>query len=135
MEGIALLLSMVCINTTFCPSSITSPGVNLIENKLEANGYDNGMEELAKELKGKTLRVVTLEDWPLSYTERVNGTFVGRGQAFEFFEMLMEKFEFNYTIVRPKYNIIGSTGNTDGSLISTLLEDVRENSFKLSFFF
>ncbi|XP_062535181.1 glutamate receptor ionotropic, kainate 2-like [Armigeres subalbatus] len=78
------------------------------------------MEQLANELKGRMLKVTTLEDWPLSYTERQNGTLVGRGVAFELLEFLMEKFKFNYTLVMPEHNIVGSTNDMQGSIIELL---------------
>ncbi|KAL9702646.1 hypothetical protein quinque_006164 [Culex quinquefasciatus] len=84
---------------------------------------DAFQEKLANELKGRMLKVTTLEDWPLSYTERINGTLIGRGVAFEMLEFLMEKFKFNYTLVMPEHNIVGSSDDMDGSIIELLANE------------
>lgn len=55
----------------------------------------------------------------------VNGTLVGNGIAFELFDFLHEKFKFDYTIVLPENNIVGSTDDSAGSIINMLDNDVR----------
>ncbi|XP_058828644.1 glutamate receptor ionotropic, kainate 4 [Topomyia yanbarensis] len=80
-------------------------------------------EQLANELHGRTLKVTTLEDWPLSYTERINGTLIGRGVAFTLFEFIMEKYKFNYTLVMPEHNILGSSADMQGSIIELLAQE------------
>lgn len=128
MEGIPLLLSMICINSTYCPSDLASPPVNFHEKTSVLGAYvDAELLKLEEEIKGQTLRVATLEDYPLSYVDKVDKQDVGRGQAFEFLEMLMERFKFNYTIVKPKYNIIGGSNSTDGSLVELLMHNVSWN--------
>ncbi|XP_001651932.2 glutamate receptor ionotropic, kainate 2 [Aedes aegypti] len=97
-----------------------SAGFYQSEEKNSQDVKDAFMEQLANELKGRMLKVTTLEDWPLSYTERQNGTLVGRGVAFELLEFLMEKFKFNYTLVMPEHNIVGSTKDMEGSIIELL---------------
>lgn len=128
MEGIPLLLSMVCINSTYCPGEVVTPAVNL-DMKLSILGKTANpvMEKLEEEIKGKTLRIATLEDYPLSYVDKVNNELVGRGQAFQFLDMLMQRFKFNYTLVKPSSNIIGGSNSTDGSLIELLMHDVSED--------
>ncbi|XP_055533659.1 glutamate receptor ionotropic, delta-1 [Wyeomyia smithii] len=79
--------------------------------------------QLANELQGRSLKVTTLEDWPLSYTERINGTLYGRGVAFELFEFIMEKYKFNYTLVMPEHNIVGSSSDMEGSVIELLAKE------------
>jgi actin-related protein len=125
--GISLILSMVCVNGASCEAESQPPGVNYVENIVD-NDHKQNLEELAKQLKGKTLKVVTLEDYPLSYYERSadNTTLRGKGRAFEFFEILMKKYDFNYTIVKPQRNEIGYIGNSDGTLLSVLEKKVRK---------
>src|SRR3954464_10872638 len=104
MEGMALMLSAICLNTTFCPTQAPQPDVNLNEylprdTFQTAKAIEDEMKKIAMELKGQTLTVTTLEDYPLSYVERVNGTAIGKGWAFEFFDFLMKKYDFKYTLV------------------------------------
>ncbi|XP_058463209.1 glutamate receptor ionotropic, kainate 4 [Malaya genurostris] len=93
------------------------PTTPLESSQVVKNAY---WEQLANELRGRTLKVTTLEDWPLSYTERINGTLFGRGVAFALFEFIMEKFKFNYTLVIPEHNIVGSSTDMEGSVIELL---------------
>lgn len=78
------------------------------------------LEILKRELSGKVLKVTSLEDFPLSWTEKVNGTQVGRGVAFNLLHILMEKYNFTYELVMPKNNIVGSTNDMEGSIIELL---------------
>ncbi|XP_058124885.1 glutamate receptor ionotropic, kainate 2 [Anopheles ziemanni] len=78
------------------------------------------MLEIRQKLAGKTLRVTTLQDWPLSYTVKINGTMVGGGVAFDLLEFLMEKFNFTYELVMPGQNIVGSSNDMDGSVLQLL---------------
>ncbi|EDV96616.1 glutamate receptor ionotropic, delta-1 [Drosophila grimshawi] len=69
-------------------------------------------------MNGQHLRIATLEDYPLSYTEILeNGTRIGRGVSFQVIDFLQEKFNFTYEVVVPQDNIIGSTMDLDRSLI------------------
>ncbi|XP_071445524.1 glutamate receptor ionotropic, kainate 2 [Hetaerina americana] len=64
-------------------------------------------------LEGKTLRLVTLKDWPLSdikINKTSNQTY-GIGVAFRFVELLRKKFGFNYTIVPTSENTAKSVVN------------------------
>lgn len=135
MEGMTLMLSAMCLNATVCPEMHARPGVNLYEF-LPRDLYrttkeqEDEMKKLAAEIKGQTLQITTLEDYPLSYMVRENGTLVGKGWAFEFFETLMRKFDFKYNLVMPEYNIIGSSNDSDGSLLQMMLGNVRKNIFQ-----
>ncbi|XP_055621480.1 probable glutamate receptor [Toxorhynchites rutilus septentrionalis] len=103
------------------PSSTNyGAGYYKTEFKSSRDEKDSHLQQLANELQGRTLNVTTLEDWPLSYTERINGTLFGRGVAFELLDFLMEKFKFNYTLVMPEHNIVGSTTDMEGSIIELL---------------
>lgn len=137
MAGVALMLSAICINATLCPSQDTAPDINYIEllpnNTYEStNDVQNQLAKLAAELKGQTLNVTTLEDYPLSYVERTNGTFIGRGWAFEFFEFLMKKYDFKYNLVISDVNIVGSSNDSEGSLMQLMTKNVRKR-FNFSF--
>lgn len=135
MEGMTLMLSAMCLNATVCPNQHAHPGVNFYEF-LPRDLYrtskeqDDEMKKLAAEIKGQTLQITTLEDYPLSYMVRENGTLVGKGWAFEFFETLMRKYDFKYNLVMPEYNIIGSSNDSDGSLLQMILGNVRKNIFQ-----
>lgn len=131
MEGIALMLSTICVNQTFCVPTHVAPDVNTYQFLprdlyLSAKERKDEMAKLAAELKGQTLNVTTLEDYPLSYVERVNGTKIGRGWAFEFFEVLMKKYDFKYNLIEPDFNIVGSTNDTEGSLMQMITKAVRK---------
>lgn len=134
MEGIALLLSSICINDTYCPPAHANIGVNTYEflprdlYKTEADAK-NEMAKLAAEIKGQTLTVTTLEDFPLSYVERNGTTVQGKGWAFEFFDILANKFNFSYNIVVPQYNILGSSNDSQGSLMQMITQKVSRGVF------
>ncbi|XP_030385532.1 glutamate receptor ionotropic, delta-1 [Scaptodrosophila lebanonensis] len=76
------------------------------------------LRALREWINGRHLRIATLEDYPLSYTELLeNGTRLGRGVSFELLDFLQEKFNFTYEVIVPQDNIIGSTTDFDRSLI------------------
>lgn len=138
MEGVALLLSTICMNTKYCPSPHLSPQVNFNEifprtSHQTAKAISTEMERLAADIKGRNISVTTLEDYPLSYVERANetqlangsGIFIGKGWAFEFFNHLAQKYNFTYHILLPDINIIGSSNNSQGSLMQMVNQRVR----------
>lgn len=76
-------------------------------------------------INGKHLRIATLEDYPLSYTQVLdNGTRIGQGVSFQIIEFLQKKFNFTYDVVVPQDNIIGSTTDFDRSLIEMVNNSV-----------
>lgn len=76
-------------------------------------------------INGRHLRIATLEDYPLSYTQVLeNGTRVGHGVSFQIIEFLQEKFNFTYEVVVPQDNILGSKVDLDRSLIEMLNNSV-----------
>ena len=85
------------------------------------------LANLAKELRGKTLRVTTLRDPPLSYTVIENNVTVGKGISFDFLDFLVEKFDFKYEIILPKYNILGSSNDIEGSILEMMTKNVSYN--------
>lgn len=143
MDGMALMLSAICLNSALCPSPHPPAGVNLVQSvhrdlKSTSKVIEDELAKLAAEIKGQILNITTLEDFPLSYVERSNeteklmyGEFVGRGWAFEFFEYLMTKFNFTYRIVRPDSNIVGGTNDSDGSLMMMIRQNVRILKFSI----
>lgn len=79
-------MSAICLNSSYCPNQQPSVGVNFEENVARdtfrtAESLKTEMKRLSDELKGLTLNITTLEDYPLSYVHRDNstGAFVGRG--------------------------------------------------------
>jgi hypothetical protein len=61
----------------------------------------------------------------LSYTEsNKDGKKIGKGVAFDILHFLEEKFHFDYELVPPERNIVGSTWDMEGSLMATLNESV-----------
>nr|XP_040234814.2 glutamate receptor ionotropic, delta-1 [Anopheles coluzzii] len=91
-----------------------------LEMDASAEVKEREMQELRRRLAGTTLRVTTLQDWPLSYTVKINGTYIGAGVAFELLEFLMEKFNFTYELVMPEQNIVGSSNDMAGSVLQLL---------------
>lgn len=139
MEGMALLLSTICLNATFCPTQHQPPNVNFKQTfnrdlVTTAKALDQELAQLAAELKGQRLNVTTLEDYPLSYVERANaserangsGEFIGRGWAFEFFDYLTKKYNFSYNLIVPDYNIVGGSNDSEGSLMQMITKKVRK---------
>jgi hypothetical protein len=135
MEGIALLLTTLCVNNTYCPPAHADPAVNYYQflprdlYKTEEMRRQE-MEKLAAEIKGQTLNVTTLEDYPLSYVIR-NETLRGKGWAFEFFDILAAKFNFSYNVIMPDSNILGSSNDSQGSLMQMITLGVRKLIFRL----
>ncbi|XP_062134409.1 ionotropic receptor 93a [Drosophila sulfurigaster albostrigata] len=86
--------------------------LEVLRNKKEK------LRNMKQWINGKHLRIATLEDYPLSYTEVLeNGTRIGQGVSFQIIEFLQKKFNFTYDVVVPQDNIIGSTTDLDRSLI------------------
>ncbi|XP_053669519.1 probable glutamate receptor [Anopheles marshallii] len=91
-----------------------------LEMDASAEVKEREMQELRQRLAGTTLRVTTLQDWPLSYTVKINGSYIGAGVAFDLLEFLMEKFNFTYELVMPEQNIVGSSNDMAGSVLQLL---------------
>ncbi|CAG9802412.1 unnamed protein product [Chironomus riparius] len=132
MEGVALILSTICFNSTFCQEPPIVPQVNFVEFykgevfssniQIAMLEKQKKMDKIARDLKGQTLTITTIEDYPLSYIERVNDKLVLRGRAFDFLEILMKKFEFKYELVLPNFNIAGSSNDSTGSIMEMLVQ-------------
>ncbi|XP_052869720.1 probable glutamate receptor [Anopheles cruzii] len=136
IDGVALLSCWGLLLGILCGPNVASQeetgGIEPIEpDGNETTEYyqlelDNSAEVkaqlqlLREKLAGKTLRVATLQDWPLSYTAKINGTIVGGGVAFDLLEFLMEKFNFTYELVMPQQNIVGSSNDMAGSVLELL---------------
>ncbi|XP_075161815.1 ionotropic receptor 76b [Haematobia irritans] len=94
---------------------IPAETINTIYEKAEK------LAKLRTWINGRHLRIATLEDYPLSYTEvQPNGQTEGRGVSFILLDFLREKFNFTYEVIVPKGNIIGSKSDYEGSLIEML---------------
>lgn len=141
MSGIALILNAVCFNSTLCQIPQPVPTVNEVEMlkgdlfygdvKTTQLEKKKQLDKLVRDIKGKTLQITTLEDWPLSYVERdEKGTLLLKGRAMDFFDMLMKKYHFSYNLTLPKVNIYGSSNDSTGSILEMLVNKVI---FKLIF--
>ncbi|KAL3267593.1 hypothetical protein HHI36_011711 [Cryptolaemus montrouzieri] len=102
---IELFLSGLCLNAT-CLDETIPDSVSLRQKK---------MQELAESLKGQHLYVTTVSNDRLSGINSTGGT----GLAFEMFEILRKKFDFNYTVIWPNPNVYG---NKDEGVIRMLIE-------------
>ncbi|XP_031622172.1 glutamate receptor ionotropic, delta-2 [Contarinia nasturtii] len=101
--------------------------VQVLTDQEESIKLKEQWNELKANLSGSVLKVVTLEDPPLSYTEvDSSGKLVGKGVAFKLFQFLMDKFNFTYEIVKHDRNIIGSIEDLNGSLLHTLSKNDAE---------
>ncbi|XP_055856545.1 glutamate receptor ionotropic, delta-2 [Episyrphus balteatus] len=79
------------------------------------------MEKMREYVNGNHFRIATVEDYPLSYTQKkADGTLAGLGVSFELIDFLAKKFNFTYEVVVPQGNIIGSTEDYDNSLVEVL---------------
>nr|QQP19802.1 ionotropic receptor 76b [Tropidothorax elegans] len=66
----------------------------------------NSKETAKEEFKGKILKIVSYEDYPLStITEDPGGKLKGGGVVFEIINTLQEKFEFKYELVKGPRNL------------------------------
>lgn len=96
--------------------------LEVLRNKKEK------LRNMKEWINGKHLKIATLEDYPLSYTELLdNGTRIGRGVSFQIIEFLQKKFNFTFDVVVPQDNIIGSTTDLDRSLIEMVNNTVSES--------
>lgn len=88
-------------------------------------GKKQKLREMREWIGGKHLRIATLEDYPLSYTELLeNGTRIGHGVSFQIIDFLKKKFNFTYEVYVPQDNIIGSPTDYDRSLIEMVNSSV-----------
>lgn len=163
-SGIELILATICLNATCIPlnnnnnitldydytdTTLNHQQSSLINNNEYANSYlidpntpfnksievkHKRLMKLRNWLNGQNLKIATLEDYPLSYTEIENGTIYGRGISFELVNFLAKKFNFTYDIIIPDNNIIGSPNDMDGSLLELMNRTVKKRSL-LNFFY
>jgi hypothetical protein len=149
MAGVALILNAVCFNSTLCQIPLSVPTINEVELmkgelfygdiKQTQEEKKKQIEKIARDLKGQTLTITTIEDFPLSYAERdKDGKLILKGRAMDFFEMLMKKYDFKYELKMPKTNIYGSSNDSTGSIMEMLVRKVKKlfnfkNNFILRF--
>ncbi|CAG9563300.1 unnamed protein product [Danaus chrysippus] len=78
----------------------------------------NELLALKNEVNGKHLKIGTYNNYPMSWTERLeNGTLVGRGVAFVIVDILREKFNFTYEVVTPRKNFLLGDPRSEDSLL------------------
>lgn len=139
MSGVALILNAICFNSTLCqiPPAVSKINeVELLKGELYYGDIKQSqvekrkqLEKIARDLKGQTLTITTVEDFPLSYSERDNdGKLILKGRAMDFFEMLMKKYDFKYELKLPKKNIYGSSNDSTGSIMEMLVRKVKNSS-------
>ncbi|CAB3228669.1 unnamed protein product [Arctia plantaginis] len=112
MGGIELIISSIC-NATVCevPYNDTYKGPGEIpENQSR-------YKDMMKEINGKTIKVATYNNTPLSGTQNKNGTIVGVGVVFVIMNILSKKFNFTYEVVEPRRNYEFGGRNPEDSLI------------------
>ncbi|XP_047517994.1 uncharacterized protein LOC125058034 isoform X3 [Pieris napi] len=110
MAGLELIFSTVC-NATFCATIDDNPlhDVKPVRHQLE------------NFVNGKHLRIGTINYYPESWAERTeNGTYIGRGAAFDLVHILQKKFNFTYEVVVPERNMLYSDDRPLESLIGLL---------------
>ncbi|CAF4854472.1 unnamed protein product [Pieris macdunnoughi] len=110
MAGLELIFSTVC-NATFCGTIDDNPlhDVKPVRHQLE--NFVNGTH----------LRIGTINYYPESWVERTeNGTYIGRGAAFDLVHILQKKFNFTYEVVVPERNMLYSDNRPLESLIGLL---------------
>uniref|UniRef100_A0A336K8J6 CSON003923 protein n=1 Tax=Culicoides sonorensis TaxID=179676 RepID=A0A336K8J6_CULSO len=121
--AVELLLSSICMNITCDSIAENIETTYFYDFNDTASSFDikrDYLQNLRDSLNGQILKITTLQDPPLSWTEEQNGTLVGMGIAFKLFNVLTEKFNFTYEIILPKKNIYGSTNDFEGSLLELM---------------
>ncbi|EDW95231.1 uncharacterized protein Dyak_GE22436 [Drosophila yakuba] len=95
------------------------PGAGPSEETLQdITNKNDKLRAMHEWIGGKHLRIATLEDFPLSYTQVLeNNTRIGLGVSFQIIDFLKKKFNFTYEVVVPQANIIGSPNDYERSLI------------------
>lgn len=119
--GLQLILDLALCVGTLCPPDSTSLSEGNPNDFASIQPPSNKaiFEMLRSNINGSHLKVATLEDYPLSYTEKnnVTGKVEGRGVAFTLFNFLAEKYNFTYDVFTPPENKIGSSKDFEKSLI------------------
>ncbi|XP_055376829.1 glutamate receptor ionotropic, kainate 2 [Condylostylus longicornis] len=136
--GFELILAAICLNSTACMQGIplqnnsdtmqfsmisqngNSSFINILDEKKTEMAKQNRLKEMQNWLNGRKLRIATIDDFPLSYTEKKNGEIVGKGVSFALVDFLAKKYNFTYDVIKPDNDIIGSSYDMDKSLIELL---------------
>lgn len=125
-NGIKLLLDFaLCLNNLCGPDSNIDirPNdklVNVDMNYLHSPPSNREIyKSLGDNINGAHLKVVTMEDYPLSYTgmNNITGKLEGKGVSFQLFNFLAKKYNFTYDVFKPPENKIGSSFDYKDSLI------------------
>ncbi|KAK3927640.1 Glutamate receptor ionotropic, kainate 4 [Frankliniella fusca] len=125
-----ILLTGVCLTPDYGKDRIN----NTLKREVEFL-TDNGPppqdvclipgKEVKNILVGKKLTIATWEDWPTSGTRKnERGETVGDGFAFEFVDILREKFRFSYEVITPDKNILGDKKSGIFGLLYTKQADM-----------
>ncbi|XP_072376313.1 glutamate receptor ionotropic, delta-2 [Diabrotica undecimpunctata] len=76
--------------------------------------------QLEQDLATETLLITTLQNGELSGYDRINGSLVGTGIAFDILNILQDKYGFNYSIVLPQDHVF--LGDAKKANVKNLLE-------------
>ncbi|CAG9826765.1 unnamed protein product [Diabrotica balteata] len=111
-----IVLVGLCLNST-CDIEEAQPLSNYRQQQLI---------QLEQDLATETLLITTLQNGELSGYDRINGSLVGTGIAFDILNILQEKYGFNYSIVLPQDHVF--LGDAKKANVKNLLEkDVSED--------
>ncbi|KAF5296263.1 hypothetical protein FQA39_LY12600 [Lamprigera yunnana] len=91
-------------STQSITESISMATIGIEKNIHEAIYY----KRLERELYGRHLKIATMQNGILSGAINVNNTWIGNGIAFELIQLLQELYNFQYTVVVPVENVLGS---------------------------
>ncbi|XP_026326417.1 glutamate receptor ionotropic, delta-2 [Hyposmocoma kahamanoa] len=106
------IISSIC-NDTFCEAIYDNPLSDSLVSKKQLY-----LQELAREINGKHLKIATFDNHPSSWVERHdNGTISGGGVAFMIVEVLRERFNFTYEVVVPEKNFEIGGSKPEDSII------------------
>lgn len=129
MNGTELLYEELC-ESEDCENTQepldTDNYVTYLPNNANLTVTAQRLKELRDQISGQVINVTFMDDFPLSYSSRENGSSKGFGVAFELLEFLTEKFNFTYDLVKPQRNIMGSSQQYNGSILELLETEVRD---------
>ncbi|XP_034937609.1 glutamate receptor U1-like [Chelonus insularis] len=133
MRGIELMLMSI-----YAISNVTNPNSDQVDDSVLQNRYYREVNlakaplsiadvnlRSQKPIKIEKLTVTSWSDEPFSYIEdQNNGESVGKGYAFYIFNLVANKLNFTYEIIKPSPNILGNETAGMLGLLQTKKADV-----------
>nr|QBB73022.1 ionotropic receptor [Protaetia brevitarsis] len=97
-----------------------------LDEKIEGfrSDHESILHKQAQLLRNYTLKIATLHNPPLSSIEKVDGEWRAGGIAFDYIEILKEKFGFNYEIIKPPEDSLDPQNNGIVGMLSRNEVDV-----------